>query len=123
MEHKRAVELVLIGMERTTCLIDCCSIYERIYLSMDSTLIGHLKDHLIKLYVSIYTYLGEAIRTAKRNILGTIFSTGGVTDYIDKITESEQNLNRIIAALAVESIQALLQGSRVTDGIHRQRPN
>ena len=56
------MDAILIGLEKTACLIDRCTIYELLYTSQDSAASKILEKSILRLYTIILKFLAEAIK-------------------------------------------------------------
>ena len=57
------VDMVLVGLEKTACLIDRCTIYEILYTNGDTAASKNLEKSILRLYTAILKFLTEAIET------------------------------------------------------------
>ena len=120
------VDAILVGLEKTACLIDRCAVYELLYLNEATEASGNLEKSMLRLYTAILKFLAKAIASSKcakhprqtrllsplifssDNHIKAVFTTGEVTNYFDDIRESEETVARD-AALA--EAQCIIQRS------------
>ena len=62
MSKQENVDAILVGLEKTACLIDRCTIYELLYNSGDSAASKNLEKSILRLYTAILKFLAKAIR-------------------------------------------------------------
>ena len=55
------VDAILVGLEKTTCLIDRCTIYELLYINGNSAASKNLEKSILRLYTAILKFLAKAI--------------------------------------------------------------
>jgi len=73
MNKQSMVDAVLIGLEKTSNLIDRCAIYESVYLR-NINASKNLAKAILQLYVAILKYLANAIQASR----GELLLSGGV---------------------------------------------
>ena len=56
------MEAILVGLEKTTCLIDRCTVYEILYINGDSAASENLEKSILRLYTAILKFLVKAIK-------------------------------------------------------------
>ena len=61
---------VLIGLEKSSYLINRCAAYERLYLNTQYETTQNLEDALTELYLAILKFLVEARKMCSKNIAG-----------------------------------------------------
>ena len=111
---------ILVGLEKTACLIDRCTIYEFLYTNGDSAASKNLEKSIIRLYTAILKFLAKAIKmlngwyfqirlylylyrlpvflsTAANYFSGgrlmAVF-TGGISDYLDEVEQLEKTVGQ-----------------------------
>ena len=62
LNKQENVDAILVGLEKTTCLIDRCTIYELLYINENSAASKNLEKSLLRLYTAILKFLAKAIR-------------------------------------------------------------
>ena len=55
------VDAILVGLEKTACLIDRCTVFEVLYTNGDSAASKSLEKSIIRLYTAILKFLAKAI--------------------------------------------------------------
>ena len=63
LSKQENVDMVLVGLEKTACLIDRCTIYELLYTNGDSVASKNLEKSILRLYTAILKYLAKATKT------------------------------------------------------------
>ena len=63
LSKQENVDMVLVGLEKTACLIDRCTIYELLYTNGDSAASKNLEKSILRLYTAILKFLAKAIKT------------------------------------------------------------
>ena len=56
------LDAILVGLEKTACLIDRCTIYELLYINENSTASKNLEKSILRLYTAILKFLAKAVR-------------------------------------------------------------
>ena len=56
------VDAILVGLEKTACLIERCTVYEVLYINRGSDASKNLEESIIRLYTAILKFLAKAIR-------------------------------------------------------------
>jgi len=59
------VDAILVGLEKTACLIDRCALYELLYLKEATAASGNLEKSMLRLYTAILKFLAKAIMRSK----------------------------------------------------------
>jgi len=59
------VNAILVGLEKTACLIDRCTVYELLYLNEAAAASGNLEKSMLRLYTAILKFLAKAIERSK----------------------------------------------------------
>jgi len=59
------VDAILVGLEKTACLIDRCAVYELLYLNEATAASGNLEKSMLRLYTAILKFLAKAIERSK----------------------------------------------------------
>ena len=62
MSKQENVDAILVGLEKTACLIDRCTIYELLYINGDSAASKNLEKSILRLYTAILKFLAKAIK-------------------------------------------------------------
>ena len=62
LSKQENVDAILVGLEKTACLIDRCTIYELLYINENSAASANLKKSLLRLYIAILKFLAKAVR-------------------------------------------------------------
>ena len=62
MTKHENVDAILVGLEKTACLIDRCTIYEFLYANADSAASQNLEKSILRLYTAILKFLAKAIK-------------------------------------------------------------
>jgi hypothetical protein len=65
MNMQETVDVILVGLEKTGCIIDRCAIYELLYLKVESKASTNLEKRLLLLYTTILKYLAKAIESSR----------------------------------------------------------
>ncbi|KAA8894567.1 hypothetical protein FN846DRAFT_999693 [Sphaerosporella brunnea] len=89
---QETTDAVLIGLEKTACLMDRCAAYESLYLKPEITASKTLENSLLRLYVAILEYLAKAIKTSKDNLIQAVFTTEELTGYLEKVEGLEKTV-------------------------------
>ena len=63
MSKQENVDAILVGLEKTACLIDRCTVYEFLFTKGDSAGSKNLEKSIIRLYTAILRFLAKAIKT------------------------------------------------------------
>jgi len=59
------VDAILVGLEKTACLIDRCTVYELLYLNEAMEASRNLEKSMLRLYTAILKFLAKAIESSK----------------------------------------------------------
>jgi len=59
------VDAILVGLEKTACLIDRCAVYELLYLNEATEASGNLEKSMLRLCTAILKFLAKAIESSK----------------------------------------------------------
>jgi len=59
------VDAILVGLEKTACLIDRCAVYELLYLDEATAASGNLEKSMLRLYTAILKFLAKATEKSK----------------------------------------------------------
>ena len=62
MSKQENVDAILVGLEKTACLIDRCTVYEVLYTNGDSAASKNLEKSILRLYTAILRFLVKAIK-------------------------------------------------------------
>ena len=62
MIKQENVDAILIGLEKTACLIDRCTVYEVLYTNGDSAASKNLEKSILRLYTAILKFFAKAIQ-------------------------------------------------------------
>ena len=63
LSKQENVDAILVGLEKTACLIDRCTVYEFLYTNRDSAASKNLEKSIIRLYTAILRFLAKAVKT------------------------------------------------------------
>ena len=55
-------DAILVGLEKTACLIDRCTVYEVLYANGDSAASKNLEKSILQLYTAILKFLAKLSR-------------------------------------------------------------
>ena len=55
------MDAILVGLEKTACFIDRCTVYEVLYTNQDSAASKNLENSILRLYAAILKFLAKAI--------------------------------------------------------------
>ena len=56
------MDAILVGLEKTACLIDRCTVYELLYTNGDSAASKILEMSILRLYTAILKFFAKAIK-------------------------------------------------------------
>ena len=70
LNKQENVDAILVGLEKTTCLIDRCTIYELLYINENSAASKNLEKSILLLYTAILKFLAKAIRVLDGKCFG-----------------------------------------------------
>ena len=59
------MDAIMIGLEKTSYIIDRCAVYEILYLKVETEASRNLEKRLLQLYITILKYLAKAIKSSK----------------------------------------------------------
>ena len=62
LSKQENVDMVLVGLEKTACLIDRCTVYVLLYANVDSVASKNLEKSILRLYTAILKFLAKAIK-------------------------------------------------------------
>ena len=62
LNKQENVDAILVGLEKTACLIGRCTIYEHLYVNENSAASKNLEKSILRLYTAILKFLAKAIR-------------------------------------------------------------
>ena len=119
MSKHENVDTILVGLEKTACLIDRCTIYEVLYTNGGSAASRNLRKSILRLYTAILMFLAKAINmlhgdcrksflstTAKSstdNHLEAVF-TEGISNYLDEVEQLEKTVEHDASAAGAQCI-------------------
>ena len=99
LSKQENVDAILVGLEKTACLIDRCAIYESLCTD-DSAASRNLEKSILRLYTAILKFLANAIRVLNGeleyslNHHGRTYSMTVPQLILSQITSSRQYLGR-----------------------------
>ena len=103
------MDAILVGLEKTACLIDRCTVYEVLYTNRGSDGSKPLEQSIVQLYTAILKFLAEAIRMLngdrRKSLLSTAADyssdnhlkaafTEGISSCLNEIERLEQTVGR-----------------------------
>ncbi|KAA8894561.1 hypothetical protein FN846DRAFT_786170, partial [Sphaerosporella brunnea] len=101
LDKQETVDEILIGLEKTACIIDRCKIYELLYLNGVSPSSANLEKSMLRLYTAVLKFLAQAIKRSKgkcsrRTRLGGVRAASNATgrcqhDNVTPWTSSRQH--------------------------------
>jgi hypothetical protein len=65
MNKQDAADVILIGLEKSSNLIDRCAVYESVYFKEGTTASKNLEGTILHLYIAILKYGVKAIKASK----------------------------------------------------------
>ncbi|KAF8535473.1 hypothetical protein BDD12DRAFT_892728 [Trichophaea hybrida] len=74
VNRQDTADAILIGLEKSSNLIDRCAVYESIYLKEDTDASRILVKAMLKLYTAILKFLAKSIEVSKDNALQSLFT-------------------------------------------------
>jgi len=91
VDKSDALDSILIGLEKTICIVARCAIYELLYLDRTRTAAAsNLEKSIVKLYSEILKFVAKGIAKSK-GVLPWIAFYGGVADsFISQRVTSQQ---------------------------------
>jgi hypothetical protein len=111
--NKETTDTILIGLEKTACLIDRCAVYEILYLNIETAASKNLEKTLLQLYTAILKYLAKGIKCSKgeycchhRLRSGQLISIDNVIKAAFTIEEVSKYLNDVEALEAAAAYNA-----------------
>ncbi|KAF8416300.1 hypothetical protein EV426DRAFT_686871, partial [Tirmania nivea] len=96
LAEEETKDIILIGLEKITPLINRCTLYELFYLHVDNTVSQNLEKSILRLYIAILKFLAKAIQSANcftENRVKAVFTTEDISDDLRKI----EDLGRTVA--------------------------
>ncbi|KAF8241242.1 hypothetical protein K440DRAFT_411762 [Wilcoxina mikolae CBS 423.85] len=87
-------DAVLIGLEKTSNLIDRCLVYESVYLKEDTDASRILKKAILKLYIAILKFYAKAIEVSNDNVLQSILAVEELSQSLGNVETQENALER-----------------------------
>jgi len=66
--NKETTDTILIGLEKTACLIDRCAVYEILYLNIETAASKNLEKTLLQLYTAILSTSPKVSNVQRVNI-------------------------------------------------------
>jgi len=71
VEKEDVLDAILIGLEKTACIIARCAIYEKLYLNSARTeAADNLQKSTVQLYTTILMFVAKAIAKSKGGLSG-----------------------------------------------------
>ncbi|KAF8534011.1 hypothetical protein BDD12DRAFT_897231 [Trichophaea hybrida] len=114
-------DAVLIGLEKTSNLIDRCLVYESVYLKEDTDASRILKKAILKLYIAILKFYAKAIEVSNDNVLQSILAVEELSQSLGNVETQENALERDAnaagaqcTAVGLNDIQTFLEELRTT---------
>ena len=96
------MDTILVGLEKTACLINRCTVYESLYINRNSATSKNLETSILRLYTAILKFLAKAIEmlhgdhrksflstaanSSSDNYLEAAF-TEGISNYLDEVEQ------------------------------------
>ncbi|KAK8210554.1 hypothetical protein IWZ01DRAFT_482617 [Phyllosticta capitalensis] len=122
VRDERTYSSTLAGVARIAKIYTLTFIIERLYLSMHSDIVKHLRQSLVELYAEMILLLSKSVRyfdsgKLKRAVKG-IFSTEDIEDSFDSLEAKQREVERIRVLAEADRVQAM---SNVTQEIHAQQ--
>jgi hypothetical protein len=65
VNRQETIDGIMVGLEKTSYIIDRCAVYEFLYLKVETRASRNLEKTLLQLYITILKYLAKAIKSAK----------------------------------------------------------
>jgi hypothetical protein len=65
VNRQETIDGIMVGLEKTSYIIDRCAVYEFLYLKVETKASRNLEKTLLQLYITILKYLAKAIESAK----------------------------------------------------------
>jgi hypothetical protein len=69
MNKQDTADAILIGLEKSSNLINRCAIYESIYLKDGTTALITLEETMLQLYIAVLKYVVQAIKASRSESL------------------------------------------------------
>ena len=114
------MDAILVGLEKTACLIERCTVYEVLYNNRGSDASKNLEESIIRLYTAILKFLAKAIRMLKGDRRKSLLSTAansssdnhlkaafteGISSCLNEIEQLEQTVGRDASVAEAQCIQ------------------
>ncbi|KAI5857243.1 hypothetical protein BZA05DRAFT_332021, partial [Tricharina praecox] len=127
LDKQETAEAILVGLEKTACIIDRCAIYEFLYLDEATAGSVNLEKSMLRLYTAILKFLAKAIKRSKGEYpyrsftinvatnhfitadshIKAVFTTGETSNYLNEVKDLEETVER---DAAVAETQCMLSG-------------
>ena len=65
MNRQETIDRIMVGLEKTSYIIDRCAVYEILYLKVETKASRNLEKSLLQLYITILKHLAKAIKSSK----------------------------------------------------------
>ena len=65
MDRQETIDGIMVGLEKTSYIIDRCAVYEILYLKVETEASRNLEKTLLQLYATILEYLAKATKRLK----------------------------------------------------------
>ena len=65
MNRQETIDGIMVGLEKTSYIIDRCAVYEILYLKVETEASRNLEKSLLQLYITILKYLAKATKSSK----------------------------------------------------------
>ena len=107
LSKQENMDEILVGLEKTACLIDRCTVYEVLYTNGESAAPRNLEKSIIRLYTAILKFLAKAIKmlngdrrkvflssaanSSSENCLEAAF-TESISSYFNEVEQLEETV-------------------------------
>ncbi|KAF8541975.1 hypothetical protein BDD12DRAFT_775371, partial [Trichophaea hybrida] len=119
LDQGNAADAILIGLEKSSNLIDRCAIYESVYLKEDIVASTALEKTILQLYTAILKFLADALELSKRNVVG-LYTVERISALLGDIERCENTLDRDANATGArhmsKSLRTFLDELRTSSG-------
>jgi hypothetical protein len=65
VNRQETIDAIMVGVEKTSYIIDRCAVYELLYLKVEAKASRNLEKTLLLLYTTILKYLAKATKSLK----------------------------------------------------------
>ena len=119
MSKLENADAILVGLEKTACLIDRCTVYEVLYTNGDSAASKNLEKSILQLYTAILRFLAKAIKMLNGDHRKFFHSTAansssdnhlkaacteGISSYLDEVQQLEKTVGQDASAAEAQCI-------------------